>query len=98
MALFHIEKFSCHVTLATFKRKLQHVGHKWSCAGHIQIVLWISGSNGSTGVTHFQQSLPSVYILQYTVRHEFLTGENIDEFDEFPAIRQYFPYQNFPFS
>ena len=27
-----------------------------------------------------------------------LTGENIDEFDEFPAIRQYFPYQNFPFS
>ena len=25
-------------------------------------------------------------------------GENIDEFDEFPAIRQYFPYQNFTFS
>ena len=25
-------------------------------------------------------------------------GENIDEFDEFPAIRQYFPYQNFLFS
>ena len=25
-------------------------------------------------------------------------GENIDEFDEFPAIRQYFSYQNFPFS
>ena len=24
--------------------------------------------------------------------------ENIDEFDKFPAIRQYFPYQNFPFS
>ena len=23
-------------------------------------------------------------------------GENIDEFDEFPAIRQYFSYQNFP--
>ena len=22
-------------------------------------------------------------------------GENIDEFDEFPAIRQYFPYQIF---
>ena len=29
---------------------------------------------------------------------QILTGENIDEFDEFPAIRQYFPYQNFPFS
>ena len=25
-------------------------------------------------------------------------GENIDEFVEFPAIRQYFPYQNFSFS
>ena len=25
-------------------------------------------------------------------------GENIDKFDEFPAIRQYFPIQNFPFS
>ena len=27
-----------------------------------------------------------------------LTGENIDKFDEFPAIRQYFSYQNFHFS
>ena len=25
-------------------------------------------------------------------------GGNIDEFDEFPIIRQYFPYQNFTFS
>ena len=25
-------------------------------------------------------------------------GENIDEFDEFLAICQYFPYQNFLFS
>ena len=25
-------------------------------------------------------------------------GENIDEFDEFLTIRQYFPYQNFTFS
>ena len=25
-------------------------------------------------------------------------GGNIDEFDKFPAIRRYFPYQNFPFS
>ena len=23
--------------------------------------------------------------------------ENIDEFEEFLAIRQYFPYENFPF-
>jgi len=25
-----------------------------------------------------------------------LTGENIDEFDEFLSIRQHFSYQNFP--
>ena len=34
----------------------------------------------------------------YTVWCKILMGENIDEFDEFPVIRQYFPYQNFPFS
>ena len=33
--------------------------------------------------------------LSVTIQHKFLTGENIDEFDEFPAIHQYFPYQNF---
>ena len=33
-----------------------------------------------------------------TVQRKILTGVNIDEFDEFPAIHQYFPYQNFPFS
>ena len=38
------------------------------------------------------------YITFFTIRRKFLTGENIDEFDEFPAIRQYFSYQNFPFS
>ena len=25
-------------------------------------------------------------------------GDNIDEFDKFPAIYQYFPHQNFPIS
>ena len=30
-----------------------------------------------------------------TIRHKILTGVNIDKF---PAICQYFPYQNFPFS
>ena len=34
-------------------------------------------------------------ILLATVWRKILTGENIDEF---PAIRQYFLYQNFPFS
>ena len=40
----------------------------------------------------------SQFINISTVQRKFLTGENIDEFDESPAIRQYFPYQNFPFS
>ena len=30
-----------------------------------------------------------------TVWRKILMGENIDEFDKFPTIRQYFPYQNF---
>ena len=33
-----------------------------------------------------------------TIWHKILTEENIDEFDKFPAIRRYFPYQSFPFS
>ena len=33
-----------------------------------------------------------------TVQRKTLMVENIDEFDEFPVIRQYFPYQNFPFN
>ena len=37
------------------------------------------------------------YKITYRMAQNF-DGENIDEFDEFPAIRQYFPYQNFPFS
>ena len=36
------------------QRKLQHVGPSRSYVGHIQIILWVSGSSGSTGVTHFQ--------------------------------------------
>ena len=37
-------------------------------------------------------------VLQVPYMAQNFDGENIDEFDEFPAIRQYFPYQNFPFS
>ena len=33
-----------------------------------------------------------------TIRRKILTGKNIDVFDEFPAICQYFPYPTFPFS
>ena len=45
MDLFHIRTFPCHFALF-LKSKLQHVGH-------IQIVLWVSGSSESTGVTQF---------------------------------------------
>ena len=37
----------------------------------------------------------NIIIVMNAVRCKILTGENIDEFDEFPAIRQYFPYQIF---
>ena len=41
----------------------------------------------------------SEYVLcMYTVWRKILIGQSIDEFNEFPAIRQYFPYQNFSFS
>ena len=43
-------------------------------------------------------STAAIGIPTTTIRRKILTGENIDEFDKFPAIRQYFPYQNFPFS
>ena len=56
MALFHIKKFSCHVALVTFKKKTSTCGSQVGHAhvGHIRIALLVSGSNGSTGVTHFQ--------------------------------------------
>ena len=33
-----------------------------------------------------------------TIQRKILMGESIDEFVKFPAVHQYFPYQNFPFS
>ena len=39
-----------------------------------------------------------VFVSMLTVWRKILMGENIDEFDKFSAIHQYFPYQNFPFS
>ena len=48
--IFPYQKFfiSCYIT---FKKKTSICGLQ---VGHIRIVLWVSGSNGSTGVTHFQ--------------------------------------------
>ena len=50
------------------------------------------------GRTCLVSEIALVHALVRTIRHKILTGENIDKCDEFPAIRQYFPYQNFPFS
>ena len=63
MALFHIKNFSCHMTLI-LKRKLQQVDHKWViCGSHPDCYVHglVAGSNGSTGVTHFQPDVASVF-------------------------------------
>ena len=41
-----------------------------------------------------------MYVCMYVciVWRKILMGENIDEFDKFPTIRQYIHYQNFTFS
>ena len=54
-------------------------------------VYQVTPSGSVLSVTH------RIYLVS-TVRCKILTVENIDKFDEFPVIRQYFPYQNFPFS
>ena len=41
---------SCYLTFKNFNMWVT----SGSYVGHIRIVLWVSGSNGSTGVTHFQ--------------------------------------------
>ena len=41
--------------------------------------------------------LSKLYTGKYHIAQNF-NGGNIDEFDEFPTIHQYFPYQNFLFS
>ena len=46
MTLFCIKNFSCHVTLASYFLKENFI--KWVTSGLLY------GSNGSTGVTHFQ--------------------------------------------
>ena len=45
---------------------------------------------------HFKKLCTELYSREVcTVRRKFLTGENIDEFDEFPAIRNIFPIKIF---
>ena len=46
------QKISCHVTLLFKKKTFSTWVSSGSYMGHIQIVLWVSGSNGSTGATH----------------------------------------------
>ena len=75
------QKFSCHVTLLFM----------WvtsgSYVGHIRIVLWVSGSNGSTGVTHFQpwcKSSKGVWEHRLCVAHQ--SQQNLDIPDDHLSI------------
>ena len=56
------------------------------CDHDHKLFMQMTNSNGM----HTQYQL-----LKNTVQCKILTGENIDEFDEFLAIRQYFSYQIF---
>ena len=49
--IFHMKKIfmSCYIT---FKKKTSTCGSQLGHMGHIPIVLWVSGSNRSTGATH----------------------------------------------
>ena len=55
ISYFKKENFSMWVTSGSY-------------VGHIQIVLWVSGSNGSTGVTHFQPCSVVVYCIAENFR------------------------------
>ena len=67
-------------------------------SGQIQLQL---GSYIHAQIKHILQHIYKIYIPNlngvYRTAQNFDRG-NTDEFDEFPAIRQYFLYQNFPFS
>ena len=69
------QNFSCHVTLATLKKNFNMWVTSGSYVGHIRIVLWVSGSNGSTGVTHFQPWLPFMRIDNAGVVAGWFTAE-----------------------
>ena len=48
-------------------------------------------------VNYYSSLTDECLVLLDTVWHKILTGENIDKFDEFLDIRQYFPHQKFQF-
>ena len=65
---------------------VSHIIYK-GIKGISEVISWIVWYyNSEYGTTRLK-------ISNLPVRRKFLAGGNIDEFDEFPAIRQYFPYQ-----
>ena len=66
-----------------------------SCCIHSDGSRWVSGVSTKEKKKPFSLQFISKYP-DYRTTQNF-DQENIDEFDEFLAIRQYFPYQNFPF-
>ena len=59
------QKFSDHATLLYKKIKMWVTSGSY--VGHIWIVLWVSGSNGLTGVTHFQVSTLLPYTVDFSI-------------------------------
>ena len=63
-----------HVILHYLRMQLSKEFTMWvtsgSYVGHIQIVLWVSGSTGSTGVTHFQPCC--LYVFNSFILHNYI--------------------------
>jgi len=76
---------------------------KKSCVTQLLVAMenWtdIPYTSDAVDVLHvdFKKAFDSVsHIRLPPVWRKFLTGRNIDKFDEFLSIQQHFPYQNFP--
>ena len=65
----------------------------------MHIVVTVAMYTVAMGITVAMYTYIHTCIATYTYRMaQNFDGENIDEFDEFSTICQYFPYQNFTFS
>ena len=79
---------SCYISYSVLKENFNMWVTSGSYVGHIQIVLWVSGSNGSTGVTHFQPWY-YIYVILSHLRSKESTGIHN------PCIPGFFPYQGY---
>ena len=54
------QNFPCYLTLFLKRKLISMWVTSGSDVGHIWIAVWVSGSSGSTGVTHFQPWYPLI--------------------------------------